>query len=164
MCTEFRAGADHQFTFSGPGTWNTGSPPEVVGVRFTVRFAVSRDLRDCCYMFYLEKYPGPNWATHLVRSKDLAKWEESPLNPVLAHSETDKIIRNYEIPAGERRRIESTVNVNNSDIDLCEYRGKTIIYYSWGTQHGDEFLAEAEYDGTLKDLLEGFFPETVDSP
>ncbi len=50
------------------------------------------------------------------------------------------------------------MDLNNSDMDLCEFRGKTIITYSWGNQQGTEFLGEAVYDGTLASFLKGFFP------
>ena len=84
-----------------------GKPPEVVGVPFTTRFAESKDLKDwkllpedrvftkerysACpsiryldgmyYMTYLETLPGPRYETYIVRSKDLIRWESSPLNP-----------------------------------------------------------------------------------
>ena len=38
------------------------------------------------YMTYLEARPGPNYETYLVRSRDLIRWESSPLNPVLKAS------------------------------------------------------------------------------
>ena len=50
------------------------------------------------------------------------------------------------------------MNINNSDIDLCEYNGKVYIVYAWGSQQGVEHLAEAEFDGTLAEFLEGWFP------
>ena len=85
-----------------------GKPPEVVGVPFTTRFAESTDLKgwkllpedrvftkerySACpsirhldgmyYMTYLEARPGPRYETHIVRSRDLIRWESSPLNPV----------------------------------------------------------------------------------
>ena len=34
-----------------------------------------------------------------------------------------------------------------------------IISYSWGNQQGIEFLAEAYYDGSLKQFLQGYFDE-----
>jgi hypothetical protein len=43
-------------------------------------------------------------------------------------------------------------------VDLCEFDGKTILYYSWGNQLGIEFLASAVYDGTLERFLRGYFP------
>ena len=50
------------------------------------------------------------------------------------------------------------MNVNNSDIDFCEYQGKLIISYSWGNQTGQEFLAAAFYQGTLAEFLCSWFP------
>ena len=38
-----------------------------------------------------------------------------------------------------------------------EFNGRTIIYYSLGCQRGIEFLAEAAYEGQMKDFLQGFF-------
>jgi len=162
-----------------------GKPPEVVGTPFTTRFAESRDLHtwtmlpddrvytkerySACpsirflddgmfYMTYLEALPGPNYVTHLVRSKDLIAWESSPLNPILVASEEDKVIANPNLTAEQRSKIAGAVNRNNSDLDFCEHRGRTILSYSWGSQLGTEFLAEAVYEGTLASLLKGFFP------
>lgn len=164
-----------------------GSPPEVVGVAFTNRFAESTDLRTwrllpepcvfskdrytACptirflkgyfYMIYLEARPGPTCEPHIVRSKDLSHWESSPLNPVMRFSPEDKIIANPKLTAEECQRIATAANINNSDVDFCEYGGKVVIYYSWGNQQGIEHLAEAVYDGTLKDFLLDFFPKRV---
>jgi len=162
-----------------------GEPPEEAGKRFTIRFAKSADLkrwtlteRACVYtrdkysacpdieyldgfyyMFYLEAYPGPQYAPCLVRSKDLIHWEASGFNPVMRHSPEDKRIANPRLTAPQRKHIEAARNLNNSDIGLCEFQGETVIYYSWGNQQGIEFLAEARYAGSVPDLLRGFFPE-----
>ena len=53
--------------------------------------------------------------------------------------------------------IENAVDCNNSDIDMCEINGKTLITYSRGNQLGKEFLAFAEYDGTNEEFLKSFF-------
>ena len=42
-------------------------------------------------------------------------------------------------------------------MELCEYLGRTIIYYSWGDQKGNEFLAEACYEGGMHEFLKAFF-------
>jgi hypothetical protein len=161
-----------------------GAPKEVVGVPFTIFFAESKDLlewkllpRECVYskekytacpalryldgyyyMIYLESRPGPTYESHIVRSKDLKQWESSRLNPVLKFSEEDKAIANPKLTAAQRKAIAQATNINNSDVDLCEYQGKTVIYYSWGNQQGTEFLAEAVYEGTLAQFLRSFFP------
>jgi hypothetical protein len=160
-----------------------GEPKEVVGVPFTIFFAESKDLltwkllpQECVYskekytacpalryldgyffMIYLEARPGPTYESHIVRSKDLRRWESSRLNPVLAFSEDDKRIANSKLTPVQRKAIAQATDINNSDVDLCEFNGKTIIYYSWGNQQGKEFLAEAVYEGTLASFLRGWF-------
>jgi len=167
-----------------------GEPPEEVGVRFTMRFAQSANLLDwsllpaecvfskdrytACpalrfldgfyYMIYLEARPGPTYEPHIVRSADLAHWESSPLNPLMQFSPDDKLIANPALSARQRDLIADAVNINNSDVDLCEFNGRTVIYYSWGNQRGTEFLAEAVYDGPLASFLRSFFPEEGHSP
>jgi len=164
--------------------FEVGKPPEVAGVRFTARFAVSTDMEtweltppECTYSkerytaphclryleghyydFYLEANPGPWYDQRVVRSRDLVTWEPSPLNPVLEASDEDRIIANPRLTDEERARIATAVNLNNSDIDFCEHEGRVIINYSWGNQQGVEHLAEAIYEGTLREFLLGWYP------
>ena len=159
-----------------------GKPESEAGKRFTARFATSTDLKNwkvlpsqynyakdrytaphCLryldgyyYDFYLEAYNG--YETRVVRSKDLEHWDASPLNPVLKASKDDKKIANQHLSDKLRQRIKVAEDINNSDIDFCEYNGKLIINYSWGNQRGEEFLAEARYNGTLEQFLKGWFP------
>ncbi|MBM3238863.1 hypothetical protein FJZ31_21440 [Candidatus Poribacteria bacterium] len=121
--------------------------------------AGGRVLDGFYYMVYLEARPGPTYETHIVRSQDLVHWESSPFNPMLKFSEEDKKIGNPNLTAEQRERIAKAVNRNNSDVDLCEFKGQVIIYYSWGDQQGTEFLAQSVYDGTLESFFRGFFPE-----
>jgi pimeloyl-ACP methyl ester carboxylesterase len=163
-------------------------PVEEAGAPFTARFAKSRDLRnwtitppECNYAkdrytaphclrwlegwfydFYLEAHDG--YETRVVRSRDLAHWEPSPLNPVLRASPEDKLIANVKLDGDQRARIAHAVNLNNSDIDFCQWQGRLVINYSWGNQQGVEHLAEALYDGTEAQFLKGWFPDgKVDS-
>ncbi len=159
------------------------APPEETGVGFTIRFAVSDDLiswnltpSECVfskdrytacpalryvnglfYMIYLEEKPGPSYVPYIVRSADLINWECSPYNPVLTYDDNDKIIANQKLSAAQRNIIKSAVNINNSDVDLCEFDGRVHIYYSWGNQQGNEFLAYAVHNGSLSSFLESFF-------
>lgn len=161
--------------------YEIGKPAEEAGKRFTARFALSKDLRhwkitpDSCnyakdrytaphclrylngyfYNFYLEAHEG--YETRVVRSKDLIHWEVSPKNPVLKASGEDKQIANSKLTDEEKSRIGDATNLNNSDIDFCEFEGRLVINYSWGNQQGKEFLAEAVYKGTLEEFLLGWF-------
>lgn len=132
---------------------------------FTAKFATSKDLLEwtklegvafgkdryaACpciryvdgwyYMMYLERHP-PRWyfETYLVRSKDLRTWEHSPCNPVIAPTLDDE-------------------GINTSDVDLITWQGKTIIYYTTGDQRTWMNLKQATFDGSMKELFEGFFP------
>ncbi|MCL5099428.1 MAG: hypothetical protein M1608_18220 [Candidatus Omnitrophica bacterium] len=161
-------------------------PVEQAGVPFTARFATSAELRhweltppECVYAkdrytaphclryadgyfydFYLEACPG--WyETRLVRSKDLVHWEASPLNPVLRPNDDDKKIANPKLTPAQRERIAKLGNVNNSDMDLCEYQGKVIIIYCWGNQTDEGNLGEAFYSGSLEQFLKAWFPSSA---
>jgi hypothetical protein len=161
--------------------YELGKPEDEVGKRFTARFATSADLRfweitplNCNYSkdrytaphclryldgyyynFYLEAFEG--YETRIVRSKDLVHWEASQLNPVLRVSNDDKKCANPNLTPEQCQKISEAKNINNSDIDFCEFNGKLIINYSWGNQQGKEFLAEAVFDGTIEEFLKGWF-------
>ena len=160
-----------------------GKPEIEAGKRFTARFATSNDLKEwdilssdhvyakdrytaphCLryldgyyYDFYLESFEG--WEMRVVRSKDLIKWDASPLNPVLKASSEDKLIANKNLSEELLQKIADADDLNNSDIDFCEFDGSLEINYSWGNQHGKEFLAGASYAGTLEQFLKGWFPQ-----
>jgi hypothetical protein len=85
----------------------------------------------------------------------LIHWERSPLDPVLRASDADRQVRNPALTPQQRARIAKARNINNSDIDFCEYQGRVVIFYSWGDQVGTEHLAEAVYEGTEADFLRG---------
>jgi hypothetical protein len=166
--------------------FEVGAPPEVVGQRFTSRFAESNDLKtwsilpepavftkerySACptirhidgwyYVVYLEATGNYQFNPFLVRSRDLAKWEASPANPLIHFDADDKRIASPRITAEQKARIADALNRNNSDWDYAEFQGKLIINYSWGDQAGNEFLAEAVFDGTLDQFLRACFPDT----
>lgn len=157
-------------------------PTGEAGVPFTARFARSPDMRswlvtppECNYAkdrytaphclrwldgwfydFFLEAYEG--YELRVVRSRDLIHWEPSPLNPVLRASPEDKQIANPKLNREQRVRIAQAKNINNSDIDFCEWQGRLIINYSWGNQQGIEHLAEAVYEGTESEFLKAWWP------
>jgi hypothetical protein len=78
---------------------------------------------------------------------------------VLRASSEDKLVANPKLTDAQRSRIANAVNVNNSDLDFCEWQGRLAMSYSWGNQQGVEHLAEAVYDGTEAQFLTGWFPE-----
>jgi len=163
-----------------------GGQSEIVGRGFTIVFARSKDLRNwemmdmnkhvfdrerytACpvlryydgmyYMIHLEAAPYYRFFPYIVRSSDLIAFEPGITNPVMFPGDEDKVIIHPERFTEEQiEYILSAADSNNSDVDLCEYNGKTVITYSWGGQSGKEFLGIADYDGTEKEFLQSFFP------
>jgi len=131
-------------------------------VPFTVKFAESSDLRTwnkllemdfsrdkyaacptlrCVDGYYYLLYlvvGGPGYVTYIARSPDLAKWEISPLNPVLTPTPDE--------------------GINNSDVDLIEFSSRVYVYYATGDQQTWGNLKYATYEGTLRDFLLSYFP------
>lgn len=101
---------------------------------------VIRYIKPYYYVIYLHAaIPGHNgWVSFLARSRDLARWELSPANPIL------------EAGSGE--------GTNNSDVDLIEIDGKTYVYYATGDQQTWSDLKRAVYPGPMSELLESYFP------
>lgn len=163
-----------------------GNPKELVGYPFTMVFAHSKDLYhwelfdptkyvhtkdrySACpviryeggyyYMIYLEEMPLSKFVPYIARSKNLYEWEIAPDNPVLFYNmdEDKKIAPGITFNEKQLAFINESLDINNSDVDLCDYNGKTVILYSWGDQHGREFLAMAEYDGSMREFFESFY-------
>ena len=160
-------------------------PKEVTGSGFSVIFARSEDLLHwellpydrhlffkerytACptvryydgfyYIVYLEMLPLFRLMPYIVRTADFNTFEPGFYNPFMIFDDEDKSIAFPDrMTQKEVDFIQNAVNVNASDVDFCDYNGKTMIMYSWGNQLGTEFLAMAEYDGTLKELLQSYF-------
>jgi hypothetical protein len=92
------------------------------------------------YVIYLHAATAEHdgWTSYIARSKDLADWELSPMNPVLNAG------------PGEGR--------NNSDVDLIELDDKTYLYYATGDQQTWCALRVAMHPAPMKDFLEAWFP------
>ena len=75
----------------------------------------------------------------MARSKDLATWQLSPLNPILEASQ------------GE--------GINNSDVDLFEWEGNTYVFYATGDQQTWGSVRVAMHVGSMEQFFEACFPE-----
>jgi len=134
----------------------------------TMAYSYCRDRYTACpclryvdgyyYIICLESAPFHRWIPYIARSRDLKDYELGVINPVMWFDNDDKkVIHPEHFTAEQLDYIANAVNCNNSDFDMCTYRGKTVITYSWGNQYGKEFLALAEYDGTEEEFLKSFF-------
>ena len=160
-------------------------PAELVGIPFTVFFAASPDLVNWTWMDYEKGYPkhrycgGPwmrwsrgyyylilvtelpcqRYTNYIFRTKDFDTWEVGYYNPILMPDDNDRLISPYNVDLSDELRedIKTGFISSNSDIDMCDWQGKTMITYIVGNQLGFYYLAEAEYDGTVDDFLEAYF-------
>ncbi len=100
------------------------------------------------YTLYLEALKA-GYETRITRSKDLINWEDAPKNrPFITFDSTNK-----KIPLLNPDTRES----NASDVELCYYGGKTILYFTGSDQTTAGDLQWAIYEGTPRELFEYFF-------
>ena len=163
---------------------NPGEENPAIGTPFTCFFARSKDLKrwemlpdgyaytptryNACpalryaggyyYMICLEALPCQRYAPYIYRTKNLLDWEVGFHNPILMYGDDDRKIKpGCTLTPEETALLQTGLNINCSDIDLCEFEGKTRVYYANGDQMTYSFLCEAEYDGPLNEFLEAFF-------
>jgi hypothetical protein len=166
--------------------FESGTPPEIVGCQFTMFYALADDIwgtwtvldpqkysftkerysggqeikyiGEYYYISTVEELPCRRYVNYIARTKDFLEYEIAMRNPVLMYDDNDKkIYREDYFSEQQLDTILNAVNVNNSDLSYCEFEGKTRISYSWGNQLGKEFLALAEYDGSIEEFVNSFF-------
>ena len=175
---------DGQYVMAIEVSANPETDDPAVGSPFTCFFAVSEDLTrwemlpddhaytparyNACpalrfadgryYMICLEALPCQRYAPYIYRTKNFLDWEVGFHNPVMMYGDDDRVIKpGCAFTPEQKALLENGLNINCSDIDLCEYDGKTRIFYSNGDQMTYSFLCEAEYDGPLDEFLKSFF-------
>ena len=152
---------------------------------FTMFFATSPDMKAWTFMDYDFAYPkdrycgGPficycngwyylslvtampceRYCTYLHRTRDFKSWEIGRYNPFLMWSEEDRTIapNARDFTPEFAAKIPTGFICNASDVEMCEYKGRTYIPYLTGDQHGWYYTCEAWYDGPMGELLENFF-------
>lgn len=104
------------------------------------------------YTLYLESI-SKGYETRITRSKDLVNWEDAKEDrPFITFDATHK-----NIPLLEPDITES----NASDVELCYFKGKTILYFTGSDQTTAGDLQWASYEGHPKQLFEHFFKEDI---
>ena len=168
-------------------TVEIGKPDELVGPKpFTFIFARSKDLIDLefmdfkktaypmdryaggskiyycngwCYHLTMVEMPGAVYCLYITRTQDFENYQFGKYNPFIIITNDDMRVAENAADITEEMRalIPHGYYCSPSDIDFCEFNGKTIINYIVGNQLGFAFMAEAEYDGTPQEMLENFF-------
>lgn len=100
------------------------------------------------YTLYLHNM-GDRYETRITRSVDLVHWEEAPEGRPFLTFDPERVTDPEHHP--------DVREINASDAELCEWKGKTIVYFCGGNQGGVNDLQWAEFDGTPRELLEHYF-------
>jgi alpha-L-fucosidase len=102
------------------------------------------------YTLYLEALK-KGYETRITRSRDLLNWEDAPKDrPFITFEPTHK-----NIPLLSPEITES----NASDVELCYFQGKTILYFTGSDQTTAGDLQSAVYMGTPAQLFEHFYKD-----
>ncbi len=100
------------------------------------------------YTLYLESIE-KGYETRITRSQDLIHWEDAPQNqPFITFDATHKNIPLINPAISE---------LNASDVELCYFDGKTILYFTGSDQTTAGDLQWATYEGTPAQLFAHFF-------
>ena len=99
------------------------------------------------------------FTSYILRTKDFENWYVGYYNPIIMASEDDrKISPHYtDITDEEIQRLKTAFHVNNTDLDICQWNGKTYINYLCGNQYGNYWAAEAICDMPMADFLASYF-------
>jgi len=110
------------------------------------------------YMICLEALPLARYAPYIYRTRDFVAWEIGLHNPVLMFSNEDRHLKpGIRLSPEVEARLPHYMNINNCDVDLCEFEGITHLYYLTGNQLGFSVMCEAIYIGSLEQFLKAHF-------
>ncbi len=100
------------------------------------------------YVCYLDEATD-GWRTRLTRSANLIDWQDAP---------RDKPVVEFNPENGCHRLRGGGFKENNaSDLELCEFDGKTLLYFTGGDQFVCGNLQRCEYQGKMQDFFEMFY-------
>lgn len=111
------------------------------------------------YLSLVAALPCERYCQYLYRTRDFRKWETGRYNPLLLVSDDDRRIspNAHSLDSAMRGKIARAFVCSASDLEMCDYEGKTYMTYEIGDQKGFAYLVEAWYDGPMSELLENFF-------
>ena len=105
------------------------------------------------YTLYLQSLGRGRYETRITRSLDLVAWQDAPEGrPFVTFNPENKV---------HSLRPSDIRECNASDAEVCEWQGKTLVYYTGGDQHFAGDLQVAEYGGTPAELFQTFFAGTT---
>lgn len=111
------------------------------------------------YVISVTELPCVRYSNYIYRTRDFRHWEDGLYNPLLSPCEEDRIIAPHAVDLSPqmREQIKTGFLISSSDMDMCDWNGKTYINYLVGNQLGFYYMTEAEYDGSVAEFLKAQF-------
>lgn len=111
------------------------------------------------YLICVTELPCKRYTDYIFRTSDFENWEAGYYNPLLMPDEDDRKISvdAHDLSPSLIEKMKTGFISGNSNIDMCDWKGKTYICYNAGNLCGFYYLAEAEYDGTVDEFLAANF-------
>ena len=89
------------------------------------------------------------YETRITRSRDFITWEDAPPGrPVVTFDATRDV---------DASRWPGIKECSASDVELCEFEGKTLVYWITGNQQGPVCEYQTTFDGSANRFLRAFF-------
>jgi alpha-L-fucosidase len=107
------------------------------------------DEEDWFYILYLNALGDNMYDNRIARSRDLITWQEAPTDRPFVSPNLQRSVNDRKWPEVMER--------SASDLEMCEFNGKTYLYWINGNQQGATAGWEAVYDGPMNQLLRTFF-------
>lgn len=108
---------------------------------------------DLFYILYVNSLPLPDgrhmYNTRIARSADLITWQEAPANRPVVSPDLQRSVNEAKCPGIKE--------CSASDLEMCEFNGKTYVYWVNGNQHGTCAGWESVCNQPMKELLRTFF-------
>ena len=108
------------------------------------------------YCLYLKDLGNEHYETHITRSRDLVRWEDAPADRPFLTFDPQRATNPARYPHVRER--------NASDVELCEWQEKTVIYFNGGDQQRCGDVQMAEFAGRPAELFACFFETQRTSP
>jgi alpha-L-fucosidase len=104
---------------------------------------------DWFYILYVNAFGENQYDNRIARSHDLMTWQDAPADRPIVSPDLQRVVDGKKWPGIKE--------CSASDVEMCEFQGKTYLCWNNGNQQGASVGWEAVYDGPMKQFLRKFF-------
>ena len=104
---------------------------------------------DRFYLLYVNDLGNHVYDNRIARSADLITWQDAPADRPVVCPDPERFV--------DDRKWPGIKECSASDMELCEFKGRTYLYWINGNQQGASAGWEAVYSGPRNQLLHTYF-------